>query len=210
MKPGKLRNVLVVVAFLILVGVINASNVIGTSEFFKIGQMISQEVRKNDEQVVMIVNGDPITKKDYAIQKILLQTTDEKVSEQTVKNKLIETTVVYQEAKRRGLEPSLNEAKEFAKMQKNLLLSEPKPENADLLIEYIEAQGFTVDEYFEANVEGYRKGLAMANLRNIIFDETIEKMGSEVTFETKYDVFNSYINDLIEESNVEFVEANIE
>jgi hypothetical protein len=189
MRPGKLRNVLAGVAFLILVGfVINASNVIGTSKLFKIGQMISQEVKKNDEQVVMIVNGDPITKQDYAIQKILLQTTDEKVSDETVNNKLIETTVIYQEAKRRGLEPSLNEAQEFAKMQKNLLLSEPKPENADLLIEYIEAQGFTVDEYFEANVESYKKGLAMANLRNAIFDETIQKMGAEVTFETKNDV----------------------
>jgi hypothetical protein len=146
-RPGKLRNVLAGVAFLILVGfVINASNVIGTSKLFKIGQMISQEVKKNDEQVVMIVNGDPITKQDYAIQKILLQTTDEKVSDETVNNKLIETTVIYQEAKRRGLEPSLNEAQEFAKMQKNLLLSEPKPENADLLIEYIEAQGFTVEK----------------------------------------------------------------
>lgn len=151
----------------------------------------------------MIVNGDPITKKDYAIQKILLQTTDEKVSDETVKNKLIETTVIYQEAKRRGLEPSLNEAQEFAKMQKNLLLSEPKPENADLLIEYIEAQGFTVDEYFEANVESYKKGLAMANLRNAIFDETIQKMGAEVTFETKNDVFISFINDLIGEAKIE-------
>lgn len=204
MRPGKLRNVLAGVAFLILVGfVINASNVIGTSKLFKIGQMISQEVKKNDEQVVMIVNGDPITKQDYAIQKILLQTTDEKVSDETVNNKLIETTVIYQEAKRRGLEPSLNEAQEFAKMQKNLLLSEPKPENADLLIEYIEAQGFTVDEYFEANVESYKKGLAMANLRNAIFDETIQKMGAEVTFETKNDVFISFINDLIGEAKIE-------
>lgn len=59
--------------------------------------------------------------------------------------------VIYQEAKRRGLEPSLNEAQEFAMMQKKLLLSEPKAENADLIIEYIEAQGFTVDEYFEAS-----------------------------------------------------------
>lgn len=93
MRPGKLRNVLAGVALLILVGfVINASNVIGTSKFFKIGQMISQEVKKNDEQVVMIVNGDPITKQDYAIQKILLQATEEKVSDETVKNKLIETT----------------------------------------------------------------------------------------------------------------------
>jgi hypothetical protein len=203
-RPGKLRNVLAGVAFLILVGfVINASNVIGTSKLFKIGQMISQEVKKNDEQVVMIVNGDPITKQDYAIQKILLQTTDEKVSDETVNNKLIETTVIYQEAKRRGLEPSLNEAQEFAKMQKNLLLSEPKPENADLLIEYIEAQGFTVDEYFEANVESYKKGLAMANLRNAIFDETIQKMGAEVTFETKNDVFISFIHDLIGEAKIE-------
>jgi hypothetical protein len=204
MRPGKLRNVLAGVALLILVGlVINSSNVIGTSKFFKIGQMISQEVKKNDEQVVMIVNGDPITKKDYAIQKILLQTTDEKVSDETVKNKLIETTVIYQEAKRRGLEPSLNEAQEFAKMQKNLLLSEPKAENADLIIEYIEAQGFTVDEYFEANVESYKKGLAMANLRKAIFDETIQKMGAEVTFETKNDVFISFINDLIGEAKIE-------
>jgi hypothetical protein len=203
-RPGKLRNVLAGVAFLILVGfVINASNVIGTYKLFKIGQMISQEVKKNDEQVVMIVNGDPITKQDYAIQKILLQTTDEKVSDETVNNKLIETTVIYQEAKRRGLEPSLNEAQEFAKMQKNLLLSEPKPENADLLIEYIEAQGFTVDEYFEANVESYKKGLAMANLRNAIFDETIQKMGAEVTFETKNDVFISFIHDLIGEAKIE-------
>jgi hypothetical protein len=204
MRPGKLRNVLAGVAFLILVGfVINASNVIGTSKLFKIGQMISQEVKKNDEQVVMIVNGDPITKQDYAIQKILLQTTDEKVSDETVNNKLIETTVIYQEAKRRGLEPSLNEAQEFAKMQKNLLLSEPKAENADLIIEYIEAQGFTVDEYFEANVESYKKGLAMANLRNAIFDETIQKMGAEVTFETKNDVFISFIHDLIGEAKIE-------
>jgi hypothetical protein len=204
MRPGNLRNVLAGVAFLILVGfVINASNVIGTSKLFKIGQMISQEVKKNDEQVVMIVNGDPITKQDYAIQKILLQTTDEKVSDETVNNKLIETTVIYQEAKRRGLEPSLNEAQEFAKMQKNLLLSEPKAENADLIIEYIEAQGFTVDEYFEANVESYKKGLAMANLRNAIFDETIQKMGAEVTFETKNDVFISFIHDLIGEAKIE-------
>ena len=47
MRPGKLRNVLAGVALLILVGlVINSSNVIGTSKFFKIGQMISQEVKK--------------------------------------------------------------------------------------------------------------------------------------------------------------------
>ena len=77
-------------------------------------------------------------------------------------------------------------------MQKMLLLSEPKAENSDLIIEYIEAQGFTVDEYFEANVEGYRKGLALANLRNAIFDETIQKMG-EVTIETKNNVFNSFM-----------------
>lgn len=205
MRPGKLRDVLAWLALLTLVGfVISASNVTGTSEFFKIGQSISQEVKKNDEQVLMIVNGDPITEKDYAIQKILLQTTDEKVSDETVKNKLIETNVIYQEAKRRGLEPSLNEAKEFAMMQKALLLSEPKPENADLIIEYIEAQGFTVDEYFEANVEAYRKGLAMANLRNAIFDETIQKMGAELTLETKNDVFNSFINDLIVKANIEY------
>lgn len=52
-------------------------------------------------------------------------------------------------------------------------------------------------------VEGYKKGLAMANLRNAIFDETIQKMGAEVTFETKNDVFISFINDLIGEAKIE-------
>lgn len=205
MKLYKLKNVLAGVAFLTLIGlVISVSNVTGASNFFNLGQLISSEVKDNNDQVIMVVNGDPVTKKDYVIQKILLQTTNQKITDEIVKNKIIETHVLYQEAQRQGLEPSKNEAKEFALMQKDLLLSEPKPENADLILEYIKGQGLTVDEYFDANVEGYQKGLALANLRNAIYQEIDKEMGAEATIEAKNEAFTSLTSDLIAKANVEY------
>lgn len=176
------------------------------SPFFQLGEKIAWEKNhKENEQVILLVNGEPITRKDFNIQKILLEAGGIKATDEEIINKLIETQVLYQEAKKRHLVPDLKEAEAFAQQQKQMLTSHPKPENADLILEYIKGQGLTIDEFFSQNIEGYQKGLALANLRSTIEKEQEEKSGEQINAAAREQNWNDFKQKLIKQAKIEYI-----
>ncbi|SHH34416.1 hypothetical protein SAMN02745221_02180 [Thermosyntropha lipolytica DSM 11003] len=204
-------NRTILITILILAAIITFPLVSGklaaVSDFFQLGKKIAYEKnKKENEQIILLVNGDPITRKDFNIQKILLEAGGQKATDEDIINKLIEIQVLYQEAEKRNLVPELKEAEKFAHQQKQMLTADPKPENADLILEYIKGQGLTVDEFFEQNIKGYQKGLALANLRQAVEKEQEKKSGEQIDAAAREQNWNDFKQKLIQQAKVEYID----
>ncbi|NPV29525.1 MAG: hypothetical protein HPY58_07700 [Firmicutes bacterium] len=167
----------------ILVGV-----AFGSSKLFSFPRpefLVGQKLRENEsipdkDKIVMVVNGMPVTKKDFENQRALLSFERESVSDDEVREKIIEKTVLYEEAKKRGLTVSLEEAKQFSqRMKKEAFGSDV--ENPELIKNYIEGQGLTIDEFFDKVAPPlYQQALSIGKLRAQIYDETDRRLGPNV------------------------------
>lgn len=185
-----------------------------SSEFFNLGEKMYNNTQVSDaDTVVMKVNEAAISKQEYLNQKVMLEMAQQsEVDDETVKNKLVEFTVLWQEAKSRGIAATEEEAVNYANEMKQLFeqaQDNPKsaPDNASLILEYIQGTGQTVDEFFAGSVHGYQKMLSIGNLRKSISKEVLD----DVSEDTPQDEITALVDGRFEDLKKELIsEAHIE
>ncbi len=189
-----------------------------SSDYHNLGKQIAHNTEvENADTIIMKINGTPITREAFLNQKARLEmSARDSISYSEVKDKIIEYNVLWQEAKKRGLEASLEETQEYVNNTKQLLQqsvndSENTPDNSDMIVEYITATGKSLDEFLADTIPEYQKMLSIGNLRHSIYNEaanqSTEKTNSPEFIEAQQKAFENLKQELCKEADIEELET---
>jgi len=187
----------------------NLPKSIGSSLNYEWGQKWKELISKNNNETVMVVNETPVTKRQLESKMTFLAAQQVDASEEAARKALIKQIVLRQEAERRGISVSLQEAESFTDTIKKDLLTNPDTPGAKETLEYISGTGQTIDEFFKEAVPDYQKALIIAKLRSQIATETgmkYKSLSPEELEIKKKEEFKKLEQELIEKAHVEIIE----
>jgi hypothetical protein len=206
------RNSIIIAACICLAIVsityFNVSKSIGSSSNYEWGQKWKELISDKNDETVMLVNEIPVTQKQLTSKMQFLEAQQVDASEEAAQKALIKQIVLRQEAERRGISVSLQEAESFAETTKKDLLANQDTPGAKETLEYISGTGLTVDEFFKEAVPDYQKSLMIAKLRSQVAEEirTQFKSLSQEELETKQKAeFKTLEQELIEKAHVKII-----
>lgn len=206
------RNSIIIAACICLAIVsityFNVSKSIGSSSNYEWGQKWKELISDKNDETVMLVNEIPVTQKQLTSKMQFLEAQQVDASEEAAQKALIKQIVLRQEAERRGISVSLQEAESFAETTKKDLLANQDTPGAKETLEYISGTGLTVDEFFKEAVPDYQKSLMLAKLRSQVAEEirTQFKSLSQEELETKQKAeFKTLEQELIEKAHVKII-----
>ncbi len=207
----KKHKVILFQLFLLAISVIISTNFFSKTTTTEILLDLAQKT-KSPSQVVAVVDGVEIyqenidfmlkaneVSKENSAQQIfdndILQ--NETVNKDAVLNNRIRSIVIYNEAKRLGLEADYEEAYQIAKDAYDATKAQ-NDENYALLLDYMKKLKFSEDEYIELITETYQNLMTQSNLySNFIKDKT----GTDEEFN---EMFELYVEDLIKKAKIEY------
>lgn len=163
-----------------------------------INKLTSIKLLSDKDDVVLIIDKTTIKKEQFEkCRAFLTVLKNAPATDEEVKDKLIEDTVLYNEAIRRGLAVSLDEANAFSQETKIAIL-DPKTENADFIKNVIVSEGYTIDEFFDTVApERYQKALAIGKLRSQVYKEIDNSsLTPEQRMKAEIDLFEKLIKEL--------------
>lgn len=174
MKNGMSRSLIVIVTLgvILLLGAGTVMQVQGVS----IGGILGAASRpmKGGDTVIATINGEPVSLHVLERTKTALQATsqtslDDSEAYRQAMDQIVHNAVLIQEARRRGLTVSEQEARDYLAEIK--ASAEQSPELAQMLRD--EAQAFGVDrrQFEEQMVVAYREGLLIDKLYQALSDE---------------------------------------
>lgn len=150
------------------------------------------------ENIDFMLKANEVSKENSAQQIFdndILQ--NETVNKDAVLNNRIRSIVIYNEAKRLGLEADYEEAYQIAKNAYDATKAQ-NDENYALLLDYMKKLKFSEDEYIELITETYQNLMTQSNLySNFIKDKT----GTDEEFN---EMFELYVEDLIKKAKIEY------
>lgn len=207
---------LVVVGLVICISFWGYKHLGASSDYFHLGEKMRVNIEdKKADTVIMKINDTPITKLEFLNQKVMLEmSTGNAVKDSEVKEKIIEYNVLWQEAKKLGLEVSIKEAQEYANQTKQSLMDamiDPdNTDNADMIVEYINGTGKSLDEFFADSAVSYQKMLSIGKLRQSVYSDVAESiskdLGPKELVKAQQGAFESLTEELCRDANIEEVE----
>lgn len=206
----KKHKVILFQLFLLAISVIISINFFSKTTSTEILLDLAEKT-KNPTRIVAVVDGVEIyqenidfmlkaneVSKENSVQQIFdyfLQNDTE--NEESILNKRIRSIVIYNEAKRLGLEADYEEAYQIAKNAYDATKAQ-NDENYALLLDYMKKLKFSEDEYIELITETYQNLMTQSNLySNFIKDKT----GTDEEFN---EMFELYVEDLIKKAKIEY------
>ncbi len=187
MKNIKKGPILIFIIGLLIIGGIAyiSPNIIhASSKSFQLGKLIGQNIaNENAEKIVMKVNNISVTQSELENLKVILQieNPNKQITDTEVESQIIAFNALYHESKIRGLEATKEDAKEYAKYMKQSLTDPVNaPDNSELILEYIDGTGQSVDQFFEKSTNAYQKMLSIANLRKSVYDEVANNLPEQI------------------------------
>lgn len=207
----KRHKVILFQLFLLAISVIISINFFSKTTSTEILLDLAEKT-KNPTRIVAVVDGVEIyqenidfmlkaneVSKENSAQQIfdndILQ--NETVNKDAVLNNRIRSIVIYNEAKRLGLEADYEEAYQIAKNAYDATKAQ-NDENYALLLDYMKKLKFSEDEYIELITETYQNLMTQSNLySNFIKDKT----GTDEEFN---EMFELYVEDLIKKAKIEY------
>ncbi|TZE82312.1 SurA N-terminal domain-containing protein [Calorimonas adulescens] len=224
------------IVFMIVIAVvlITAVAVWGINEWLYTGQKVKEISQNKSTEVVARVGNVEITKNDvdqmmvlYDLQEVQYQKTADETKNKGVPvppkpswdadsalQKMIDDELLYQEAKSKGYEVSMEEAQKYADQTRETIQKivdgEIDTPNRDEMIaaydnlkEFIKGMGMTEDEYWQPLVPEYQKALAIGKLRK----EILSSIPAEKRIDTEYidSYMKSYIDKLKSKYKVEII-----
>lgn len=207
----KRHKVILFQLFLLAISVIISINFFSKTTSTEILLDLAEKT-KNPTRIVAVVDGVEIyqenidfmlkaneVSKENSAQQIfdndILQ--NETVNKDAVLNNRIRSIVIYNEAKRLGLEADYEEAYQIAKNAYDATKAQ-NDENYALIVDYMKKLKFSEDEYMELITETYQNLMTQSNLySNFIKDKT----GTDEEFN---EMFELYVEDLIKKAKIEY------
>lgn len=149
---------------------------LGESPFRELGKKIAVNTENNQSVQTGVVpkkvNGESINPKDISdyqayLEEVQGQKSD--VAKQNAIDKVIEDTILYNEAKKRNLVISIEEAKAFSQSQRNIINNDQTQNSQEvklMISNLIEGLGITEEQYWnEYAVKGYLKYNSIGKLK---------------------------------------------
>ncbi|MBE6728005.1 MAG: hypothetical protein E7562_05095 [Ruminococcaceae bacterium] len=167
---------------------------------------------KTQKQVIAVVDGVEIYKENIDFMLKLNEISKENSPQQTIDddiqqsevvdqqqllNKRIRSIVIYNEAKKLGLEADYDEAYQTAKGAYDIA-KEANDENYALIVDYMERIKFSEEEYLELAAKTYQNIMTQSNLYNEFIKD---KSGTEDELKA---LFEEYVERLIEQAEIEY------
>ncbi len=163
----------------------NDDNTVIYSQYIeKLGE---NENRLDKDDIVLIIDGTEITREKFENNRAFLSIGGNRANDQQVIDNLLRNEVVYNEAVRRGLEVSLEEAKDFSmETLTGIMEMENGLESIQLVVMNAQRLNMTLEEYFmSANaIRAYQKTLTQGKLRAQIYEAIAIDM--DMPYDRKY------------------------
>lgn len=147
----------------------------------------------SNDDVVILVNGYEILRKDVEIQKTLAPLFNN-ITEKDIINDAIKNLVIKSEAERLGIKPQQNDIDKYMEQMQNAF--DNNYEGMDLLISYLESAGITLEDYMiSLKVSAY----------NIFQRDELRKYVDSKNLD-----YDKYIEDLINGADIQFNDEILE
>jgi len=219
------RKVILVVVLLLLAtlvgGTIYAAVTDEVTHWNNVGKEM-KEAKKipNSTAVVATINGEPVTKGDFAASRTVMRSLG--MSPGTVADVLsfiTEKRVILQEAERRGLQATREETLEQMKTYRETIRNaEARGYEVDQRSKaeweaYLAGLGMTDDEYWrnEEVIKAYQAGIAISKLRFALAEEwgyTRKDLSDPDTLTEFESRFADFVKSLAKQAKVEIIERN--
>lgn len=150
---------------------------------------------ENDEKydnVIMEVNGEPITSKAYEEYQLMLDISKIKQTDKMIKDNLIRQALIRSEIKKHNITCTVEEVEEFNNQRFSAL--EQNESIKKMIDEYLKLNNMTLEEYKIQSKEVSKLALATLKLKALVFENRPDSK-SELNQEL---YFNSYIEQLKE------------
>ena len=184
----------------------------------EIGRMV--DTARNDENkndVVAIINGEPITKEQVLMKKYELSLSNKNISIEDVQEAVTFDVVLVQVAKEQDLYPMDEEALEYVDVLRGIyeegLREVPNNEYLRGMSDYIKALGLSEREYWENDsvVNSYRNLLAIGKLREkmaIEWGYTEDKLVTTQQIDEFMSTFEGFINHYVSQAKVTITDSS--
>ena len=195
----------------------NYDNVINSNENYEEEKniMYSMGIRmrkvSNDpekDKIVILVNGQAITKEEVEGKKIVSEFSSIPIKDQL--NKLIRERVMSLEAVRLDIKPDKKKLSSYIEETREFL----KTGEAVAINAYIEGRGITQDEYLELlEEEQYKIEQRVALWESVrsVSEITEESKKRGVSFgDVDYEYYEKYVDELMKNADIEFLDPEIE
>ncbi len=207
----KRTSIIIIVCCLSIISItyLSASKSIGSSLNYEWGQKWEKLMADDNDETVMLVNEVPVTQKQLKSKMNFLAAQQADASEEAARQALIKQIVLRQEAERRGISVSLQEAESFAETIKKDLLDNQDTPGAKETLEHISATGQTVDEFFKEAVPDYQKALIIGKLRSQVAKETsmqFESLSQQELEVRQKAEFKKLEQELVEKAQVKIIQ----
>lgn len=117
------------------------------------------------DEVLFSVDGVDVSVKSYEIYKNSIQSSNPNVSDQDIKDRMIERILLKNEAKKRNLAVSDEEMSQYIEIVRIELGKSPE------LLAYVTELGMSIDQYIEYSKPAYEKFLLIGKLNNELKNE---------------------------------------
>ncbi len=160
---------------------------------------------KNNESIVMKVNDEIITKKDFELLKLALSQAEMNCDDNKIKNELIRRAVIDSEVTKRGVTASDEEVFAFNEERFSLIFQDK--ENTAIMEDFLKNNNISLEEYKKQSLEISRKALLAIRLREELIedyknsDKYKELTGNSSINQNNF--FEEYIREKIDEANIE-------
>lgn len=120
---------------------------------------------------------------------------------------LVERDLLFQEAEKQGLALSLQEAKEYAKEQREIIESSGQ-DGKKVIDDIISKLGVSYEKYWDEEApKGYMRAISQSNMKNSIRDEIrdeIQKNHPDLSDEEVQKIFDEMYREKIEELKIKY------
>lgn len=206
MKKKILGLSLVVSVVLILTGIVYANK---NLDFFKLGEDVKKINETTTLDIVAKVNGVEIPKSKFDTYKAGLMKANGTFTDEEILDKIIEQEVIIQEIERLGYSVTEEEVNKFN--DERFALMDDDPQAYQIIKDYVDGLGITMDEYKEKSKEISRLALLANKYKEEKLKEYENENSQVVTYsnaeevEKFEDYFNENIEQLKEKANIEIV-----
>ena len=186
----------VLLVFVLVVGGVYASK---NMSFFQWGgQMAEMQSKQSTSTTIATVNGVEIPKSRFDSYKIGLANSEKKFTDAQILDKLIQQEIIMQEITRLGYVTTDSEVDDFNEQRFSLLNDDPTA--YQIVKDYVDGLGITMDEYKEMSKEISRVALLTNKYKSDMLKEFEKQDSSVQTYSQneKTTRFEEYFNNKIE------------
>ena len=205
--------------------IVNQNQIFATSKDLSMGLEMRENISaRNAEEIVFTVNGYGITNRYINNIKTGYKYNEIKISDEEAYNEIIRAVVLSQEAERRGIIVSEEEAKKYLQETRDLLFDdknnprEESKENVQKLMDYLKGVDMSVDEYFNDPliIKDYQRIAQIGFLEKQLYMENVDKIRSIEScyseddfnefFEQRQQITDELVQELIKKADIVFID----